>query len=295
MLPTSSIFTTAWNLDRKNLFNWKDEEPGNFERKVKRFFSRERFLKLRGDWIIFFKKDDELRKIVLRQHQTRAVEKVVERALNPVKHTGLVWHTQGSGKTFTMIAAAEQILAHSAFEKPTVIMLVDRNELESQLFGNLKAYGLGYEQATSKARLRELLRADYRGLIVSMIHKFDRADANLCSRANVFVLVDKAHRTTSGDLGNYLVAALPNATMIGALLVRLLTRSPTAKAPSRSLVRMMKRVTSTSTRLPSPSRTVPRCRFTTPWRQTTSACRVSNWKRSFSTWWKLRASVTSKS
>jgi type I restriction enzyme R subunit len=208
-------YGVTWNLDRKNLFNWKDEEPGNFERKVKRFFARERFLKFLGDWIIFFKKDDELCKIVLRQHQTRAVEKVVERALDPVKNTGLVWHTQGSGKTFTMIAAAEQILGHPAFEKPTVIMLVDRNELESQLFGNLKAYGLGYEQATSKARLRELLRADYRGLIVSMIHKFDKADANLCTRANVFILVDEAHRTTSGDLGNYLVAALPHATMIG--------------------------------------------------------------------------------
>ncbi|MBI2152758.1 MAG: HsdR family type I site-specific deoxyribonuclease [Candidatus Rokubacteria bacterium] len=208
-------YGVTWNLDRKDLFNWKDEEKGNFEKKVKRFFARERFLKLLRDWIIFFKKDDELRKIVLRQHQTRAVEKVVERVLDPVKRTGLVWHTQGAGKTFTMISAAEQILSHPAFEKPTVVMLVDRNELESQLFANLKAYGLGYEQATSKARLRELLKADYRGLIVSMIHKFDKADANLCPRVNVFVFVDEAHRTTSGDLGNYLVAALPNATMVG--------------------------------------------------------------------------------
>jgi type I restriction enzyme R subunit len=182
---------------------------------VKRFFARERFLRLLRDWIVFFKRDDELRKIVLRQHQTRTVDKVVERALDPVKRTGLVWHTQGSGKTFTMICAAEQILAHPAFEKPTVLMLVDRNELESQLFGNLRAYGLAFEQATSKARLRELLRADYRGLIVSMIHKFDRADADLCTRPNVFVFVDEAHRTTSADLGNYLVAALPNATFIG--------------------------------------------------------------------------------
>ena len=208
-------YGVTWSLDRKDLFKWKDEEPGNFERKVKRFFARERFLRLLRDWIVFFKRDDELRKIVLRQHQTRTVEKVVERALDPVKRTGLVWHTQGSGKTFTMICAAEQILAHPAFEKPTVLMLVDRNELESQLFGNLRAYGLAFEQATSKARLRELLRADYRGLIVSMIHKFDRADANLCPRANVFVFVDEAHRTTSGDLGNYLVAALPNATFVG--------------------------------------------------------------------------------
>lgn len=208
-------YGVTWNLDRKNVFNWKDEEKGNFERKVKRFFARERFLRFLESWIVFYKKDDELRKIVLRQHQTRAVEKVVERALDPEKRRGLVWHTQGSGKTFTMIKAADLILRHPAFEKPTVIMLVDRNELESQLFANLAAYGLAPEIARSKQHLRELLRSDYRGLIVSMIHKFDKADADLCTRENVFVLVDEAHRTTSGDLGNYLVAALPNATMIG--------------------------------------------------------------------------------
>jgi type I restriction enzyme R subunit len=96
-------YGVTWNLDRKDIFNWKDEEKGNFERKVKRFFARERFLKLLGEWIIFFTKDDELRKIVLRQHQTRAVEKVLDRAFDPEKTAGLVWHTQGSGKTFTMI------------------------------------------------------------------------------------------------------------------------------------------------------------------------------------------------
>ncbi|MBX9600044.1 MAG: type I restriction endonuclease subunit R [Bryobacteraceae bacterium] len=208
-------YGVTWNLDRKNLFNWKDEEKGNFERKVKRFFGRERFLRFLESWIVFYKKDDELRKIVLRQHQTRAVEKVVERALDPEKRTGLIWHTQGSGKTFTMIKAADLILRQAAFEKPTVIMLVDRNELESQLFANLAAYGLAPEIARSKQHLRELLKSDYRGLVVSMIHKFDKADADLSKRQNVFLLIDEAHRTTSGDLGNYLVAAVPNATMIG--------------------------------------------------------------------------------
>jgi type I restriction enzyme R subunit len=208
-------YGVTWSLERKNLFDWKDEEKGNFEKKVKRFFARERLLKVLSDWILFFKKDDELHKVILRQHQTRAVDKVVERALHPEKRTGLIWHTQGSGKTFTMIAVAEQILEHKSFEKPTVIMLVDRNELESQLFGHLTAYGLPAEVARSKQHLREFLRADYRGLIVSMIHKFDRADADLCPRTNVFVLVDEAHRTTGSDLGNYLVGALPNATFIG--------------------------------------------------------------------------------
>jgi type I restriction enzyme R subunit len=210
-------YGVTWNLDRKDIFSWKDEEKGNFERKVKRFLSRERFLKLVGEWIIFYTREDELRKIILRQHQTRAVEKVVDRVLDPEKTRGLVWHTQGAGKTFTMIKAADQILRHPAFEKSTVIMLVDRNELEGQLRGWIESvFGEGKaELVRSKQHLRELLRADYRGLIVSMIHKFDRADAGLCARTNVFALVDEAHRSMSGDLGNYLVAALPNATMIG--------------------------------------------------------------------------------
>jgi len=205
----------TWNLDRKGLFNWKDEEPGNFEKKVKVFFTRERFLKLLGEWIIFFTKDDELKKAVLRQHQSRAVEKIVARALDPVKKTGLVWHTQGSGKTFTMIKTAELILRLPV--KPTVLMLVDRNELEGQLSGWLVNI-LGkdaHKPVESKKELRALIKSGYRGLIVSMIHKFDRADENLSDRPDIFVLIDEAHRSTGGDLGNYLVAALPNATLIG--------------------------------------------------------------------------------
>lgn len=210
-------YGVTWSLDAKALFNWKDEEKANFERKVKRFFGRERFLKVLSDWIIFYRRDDELKKIILRQHQTRAVERVVERALDPEKSRGLVWHTQGSGKTFTMMAVAEQLLSHPAFrnEKPTVLMIVDRTELEGQLFRELSGYGLDFQEARSKAHLRELLASDFRGLIVSMIHKFDGIPGDLSERENVFVLVDEAHRSTGGDLGNYLVAALPNATFVG--------------------------------------------------------------------------------
>lgn len=212
-------YGVTWNLDRKGLFNWKDVEKGNFEKKVKTFFDRERILKFIKDYIVFFRKDDVLFKIILRQHQTRAVEKVIERARDKVKRTGLIWHTQGSGKTFTMIVAAEKILKEPLFEKPTVIMLVDRNELESQLFRNLDAYGFkdgeGMEIADSKKDLEKLLASNYRGLIVSMIHKFEHMKKDINERDNIFVLVDEAHRTTSSDLGNYLVAALPNATYFG--------------------------------------------------------------------------------
>jgi type I restriction enzyme R subunit len=212
-------YGVTWNLDRKGLFNWKDVEKGNFEKKVKTFFQRERILQFIKDYIIFFKKDDVLSKIILRQHQTRAVEKIIDRALDEKKKTGLIWHAQGAGKTFTMIVAAEKILQQPEFEKPTIIMLVDRNELESQLFRNLDAYGFkldeGMKIAESKKDLRDLLSTDYRGLIVSMIHKFEGMPKDINTRDNIFVLVDEAHRTTSSHLGNFLMAALPNATYFG--------------------------------------------------------------------------------
>ncbi len=209
-------YGVTWNLDLKNLFNWKDEEKGNFEKKVKAFFQTKRFLKVLQSYILFFEKDDEVNKIILRQHQTRAVEKVIERCEDKTRPRGLVWHTQGSGKTFTMITVAEHLLTRPEFEKPTVIMLVDRNELEGQLSGWLRAFkGIDIPPAESKEHLRELLRKDYRGLIVTTIHKFDKIEPNLIKRKNIFVLVDEAHRTTTGYLGNYLVGALPNATLIG--------------------------------------------------------------------------------
>ena len=82
----------------------------------------------------------------------RAVNKIVERAEDSTKKRGLIWHTQGSGKTYTMIVAAQKIIENPIFENPTVIMLVDRNELESQLFGNLAALGIeNVEVAESKS------------------------------------------------------------------------------------------------------------------------------------------------
>src|SRR6266446_4817033 len=210
------FYSVTWSTSRKNLFNWRDEQPGNYENKVKAFFNRPRFLRLLRDYIVFVTENDELTKKVLRQHQTRAVEKVVQRAVDPAKRRGLVWHTQGSGKTLTMLTVAAKLFreARSA-EKPTVLMLIDRNELEGQLHKNIIGYGLSAKVAASRKDLQDILGSDYRGLVVSMIHKFDDIPANINTRHSVIVLVDEAHRTTGGDLGNYLMGALPNATYIG--------------------------------------------------------------------------------
>ena len=209
-------YGVSWNTVRRNIFNWKDEKVGKLEAKVKSFCAISQVLAFLKDYIVFAEKDEELNKYILRQHQTGAVEASVERALASDRSRGLVWHTQGSGKTFTMIKAAELLFRAPQADKPTVLLMIDRNELEDQMLKNLAALGLGnLEHAGSIARLNRLLRDDYRGIIVTMIHKFRDMPANLNMRSNIFVLIDEAHRTTGGDLGNFLMAGLPNATYLG--------------------------------------------------------------------------------
>jgi len=209
-------YSSTWNLSRRFLFNWKDEVKGGFEELVKTFFDKKRIVKLLTDFLMFVREDDELKKVILRPHQMRAVDKLVDRATEKEKKRALIWHTQGSGKTYTMIVTAKKIMESSVFEKPTVLMLVDRNELETQLFGNITSVGVEYfEVAGSKKHLQKLLKEDKRGLIVSMIHKFEDMPENINTRENIFVMVDEAHRTTGGKLGNYLLGALPNATYMG--------------------------------------------------------------------------------
>ena len=212
-------YGATWSLVRRNIFNWKHEEIGNLEAKVKSFCAVPHVLRLMKDFILFAEKDEELQKYILRQHQTAAVDKVVERALDPKQTRGLIWHTQGSGKTYTMIKAAELLFKANEAQKPTILLMIDRNELEDQMLKNLAALGMAnVAHADSIAALNKLLDEkgqDYRGIVVTMIHKFRDMPAKLNTRKNIFVLIDEAHRTTGGDLGNFLMAGLPNASFIG--------------------------------------------------------------------------------
>jgi type I restriction enzyme, R subunit len=209
-------YGVTWNTIRRNIFNWKSEEIGNLEAKIKSFCDGQHILDLLKKFILFAEKDEDLQKFILRQHQKTAVDKVVQRALDPTKSRGLVWHTQGSGKTYTMIKTAELLFKAPQAEKPTILLMIDRNELEDQMLKNLTSIGVNnVEQADSIQDLQRLLKKDYRGIIVSMVHKFRDMPANVNERKNIYVLIDEAHRTTGGDLGNFLMAAVPNATFIG--------------------------------------------------------------------------------
>jgi len=210
-------YGATWNQDLKAFYRWKaDGKDYGLERLSKSLFDPAHLLRILRDYVIFYRADDQTHKFILRPHQMRAVERIVHRVATGEAPTGLVWHTQGSGKTLSMIVAASQLRRLPQLENPTLLVVVDRLELEAQMVQNLEAFGFpAVVRAESKRHLRELLASDYRGLIVTLIHKFDRTPANLNPRPNVVVLIDEAHRSQEGDLATYMRAALPNAWYFG--------------------------------------------------------------------------------
>ena len=216
-------YGVTWNLSRRYMARWKETQEESYRYAVQSFFEPTDFLRTLRDWILFYVEDGETRKTVLRQHQRRAVDRIIERCADPGKRRGLVWHTQGSGKTFTLLTAARLVLeAKDEFGNPTVIVVVDRTELEGQLagwverlLGEMQQQDIAVQRANSKAELQHLLLTDRRGLIISMIHKFEGIEKDSNTRDNIYVFIDEAHRSVAKELGTYLMAALPNATIFG--------------------------------------------------------------------------------
>jgi len=211
------IYSATWNFNERNVYRWKTEEGKDYglQDLIFSMLRKERALRFIEDYIVFFEQDEELSKFVLLPHQVKAVERVVNRAITGDARTGLIWHTQGSGKTLTMMVAASKIRRIPELENPTIIMVVDRIELQKQLVRNLTKFGLDFIVAESKVHLRELLESDYRGIIVTLIHKFQGMPSNINTRRNIFVFIDEAHRSQEGDLGIQMRSALPNAFYFG--------------------------------------------------------------------------------
>jgi type I restriction enzyme R subunit len=160
--------------------------------------------------------------VVVRYQQYLAVKDIVNRAtaltLPSEKRRGLIWHTQGSGKTLTMIYAARSLWEDPKLKSPTVILLVDREQLGDQMDRELNSTGTdNVHVAASKRDLEgEAQRGDYRGVILTTVHLFDGMPARITQqRPNVIVMADEAHRSQERELGTYMRSALEGASMFG--------------------------------------------------------------------------------
>ena len=184
-------------------------------------------------------------KKVAAYHQYYAVQKAVAETIRATnskdgdRKVGVVWHTQGSGKSLSMVFYSGQIITHAQMKNPTIVILTDRNDLDDQLFGTFgNCIGLLRQtpvQATSREHIKELLKVSGGGVIFTTIQKFSVAEGNvyktLSERTNIIVVADEAHRSQYGFKGRvveleegseirygnakYMRDALPNASYIG--------------------------------------------------------------------------------
>jgi len=155
-------------------------------------------------------------KVICRFQQYEGVNKIVDRVVDGRIKKGLLWHFQGSGKSLLMVFAANKLRQHETLGNPTVLIVVDRIDLDTQITATFNAADVAnMVTADSRAVLQDLLARDSRKVIITTIHKFAEAGGVLNDRDNIVVLVDEAHRTQEGDLGRQMRDALPNAFLFG--------------------------------------------------------------------------------
>jgi len=247
----------------------RDATPGllELETLIRGVFDRQRFLDLLQHFIVFEEDPDagSLHKIIAGYHQFHAVNAAVEQTVRASgmpevgyllrddpgtyevgrahggkagdRRAGVVWHTQGSGKSFSMLFYAARVVRHPAMQNPTLVVLTDRNDLDDQLFGQFQRcadiLGQTPVQASGRDDLRGLLNRASGGVVFTTIHKFmpEKGEPmpELSARKNIVVIADEAHRSQYGFGGKVnektgemsygfasnLRDALPNASFIG--------------------------------------------------------------------------------
>lgn len=155
-------------------------------------------------------------KIIARYQQYQAANQIVDRVIEGRIKKGLVWHFQGSGKSLLMVFAAQKLRLSNDLSNPTVLIVVDRVDLDTQITATFNAADIpNLIATTSRKELQKLLAQDVRKVVITTIHKFGEAEGQLNNRENIIVMVDEAHRTQEGDLGRKMREALPNAFLFG--------------------------------------------------------------------------------
>ncbi len=217
---------------------------------IEGIFEKSRFLELLRDFTVFEDYGGALEKKMAGYHQFHAVRVAVSETLRATKlmrtareenldphrkyggdlgdqRVGVVWHTQGSGKSLTMVFYAGRIIREPTMENPTVVVLTDRNDLDNQLFGTFSRCGQLLRQPPTQAESREDLKAklsvESGGVIFTTIQKFFPEEkgtrhATLSKRRNIVVIADEAHRSQyefEDGFAGHMRDALPNASFIG--------------------------------------------------------------------------------
>ena len=155
-------------------------------------------------------------KIICRYQQYETTNRIVARVVKGYPKKGLIWHFQGSGKSLLMVFAAQKLRLHPQLGNPTVIIVVDRIDLDTQISATFNAADVpNMVGVATRKELQELLGQDVRKVLITTIHKFGEAGGRLNERSNIIVMVDEAHRTQEGDLGRKMREALPNAFLFG--------------------------------------------------------------------------------
>jgi type I restriction enzyme R subunit len=155
-------------------------------------------------------------KVVCRYQQYEGANLIVQRYAAGRVKKGLLWHFQGSGKSLLMVFAAQKLRMMRALNNPTVIIVVDRIDLDTQISATFHASDVpNLVKAETRDELARLLKQGARKIIITTIHKFGEAEGVLNAGSNIIVMVDEAHRTQEGDLGMKMRAALPNAFLFG--------------------------------------------------------------------------------
>lgn len=225
---------------------WKSEEGEKPAENMTDFFTvalngmfpKERLLDLIRNYIVFQSIQGKTVKILAGYHQYFAVQKAVESTKNALRDksrkVGVVWHTQGSGKSLSMVFYSGIVISDPELENPTIVVLTDRNDLDNQLFGTFSASSKlllrqNPKQAESREHLKELLKVKAGGIVFTTIQKFEEGSDVINDRSNIIFMADEAHRSQYGleakvdketgewkyGMAKHMRDALPNATFIG--------------------------------------------------------------------------------
>jgi len=205
-------FYEPWN-DAPEMF----ADDNEMRQAVRALCNPETILDLLKHFVFYERRAGGDAKIVPRYMQYYAVNRILERVEEGEHDRGLIWHTQGSGKSFTMLYAAENLLSRSdVVRNPQVFIIVDTDKLNSQMRDQLANLSLEqWEEAESIDHLQRLIEEGQSQLVLTTIQKFEDVDPDVQGNDEVVVMSDEAHRFMEADLGSRLDAALPDCYHFG--------------------------------------------------------------------------------